>query len=160
MKTLLVSFLVIALSLSSLAGEKKNTFVAKDLGISMEVPISKESDAPINQIAMFFLSVSDGFAANVNVQKQKYSDSIEAYDKLSTNQFKTIKWTVLKRNLQRNEVLYEYKGETQGRKLHWYSRAIKFDKYVYLVTATCLESHWKKQKMELIKSVDSFKIKK
>ena len=160
MKTLAISFSALLFAFYSLAGEKKNTFVSETMGISMKVPVSKKSDAPVNQIAMFFLPASDGFAANVNVQKQKYSDSIEAYDKLSQSQFKTLKLSVIKRIIKSDEVLYEYKGEMRGRKLHWYSRAIKSGDYVFLVTATCLENHWAKQKIELLKSVDSFKIKK
>ena len=159
-KVVAISILAIALASASLAEEQRNFFVSDDLGISIEVPISKESEAPTHQVAMFFLPVSDGFAANVNIQKQKYSDSIEAYDKLSVSQFEPLKFTVIHRELKDNEVVYEYKGDMQGMSLHWYARAIKQGRHVYLVTATCLDSHWTKQKTGLMKSVNSFKVGK
>ncbi len=158
-KAVAISILVVAVASTSLAGEQKNTFVSEDLGISIEVPISKESEALTHQVAMFFLPASDGFAANVNIQKQKYSESIEAYDKLSVNQFTNLNWIVLNRKPKNDEVVYEYKGNMQSRPLHWYARVIKHGQYVYLVTATCLDSNWQKQKTELMKSIDSFKIK-
>jgi hypothetical protein len=158
-KAIAISILVVAVASASLAGEQKNVFVSEDLGISIEVPISKESEASVQQVAMFFLPSSDGFTANVNIQKQRYSESMEAYDKLSTNQFTNFNWTVLNRRLKNDEVVYEYKGDMQGKTLHWYARAIRRAQYIYLVTATCLDSRWQKQKIELMKSIDSFKIK-
>ena len=157
MRTVVISILVVALAYTSFAAEQNNTFASKDLGISIEVPISKESETTVYQVAMFFLPASDGFAANVNIQRQKYSESIEAYDKLSASQFKELKLTVLNHELKGNEILYEYKGEMQAKTLHGYARSIKHGEYVYLATATCLDSYWEKQKGELMKSIDSFK---
>jgi len=159
-KLVVISILAIALASASLAGEKKNTYISEDLGISIEVPMSKESKAPSYQVAIFLLSASDGFAANVNIQKQKYSASIEAYDNLTVRQFKNFKFNVLERKRKDNEVTYEYKGYGQGKSLHWYARAIKQGKHVYLVTATGLDSHWSEQKAELMNSVNSFKVEK
>lgn len=157
-KVAAISILILAVASASLAGEQRNTFVSQDLGISMELPRSKGSEASSHQVAIFFLPDSDGFAASVNIQKQKYSESIAAYDKLSSSQFKALKWTVLDRKLKTGEILYEYKGDLEGRTLHWYARAIKHGQYVYVVTGTCLDSRWQEQKTELMKSVDSFKI--
>lgn len=152
--------LSVALASASLAEGKKNTFISEDLGISIEVPLEEGAEAPMHQVAMFFLPSSDRFAANVNILKQKYSETISAYDKLSTSQFKSLNMTVITRELSGSEALYEYKGNSQGRALHWYSRAIKRGAYIYLVTATGLESDWKKQEQELKESVDSFVVTK
>lgn len=158
-KAATITIFALALASAAFAAGQRNTFVSQDLGISIQVPASKKSEAPTHQVAIFFLPPADGFSANVNIQKQKYSDSIEAYDRLSSSQFKHLKWTVLDRKLKPVEAVYEYKGEFEGRTLHWYARAIKHGEYVYLVTATCLDSKWQEEKTELLKSVDSFRIK-
>ncbi|MDH4100284.1 MAG: hypothetical protein OEV28_06880 [Nitrospirota bacterium] len=159
MRIATISFLLIVLVSSAFAAEQRNAFVSNDLGISIEAPIAKDAKSPTYQIAMFFLPASDNFAANVNVQKQQFIEPIEAYDKLTTSQFKEFNLTVLNRTLKGNELRYEYKSDMQGRKLHWYARAIKAGQHVYLVTATSLDSQWEQQKSLLIKSVESFTAK-
>ncbi len=162
MRMVLISLLAVVSVSCTPAGEEtreeKNVFVSEDLGISMEVPVVKESDVESYIIAAFCLPSSDNFSANVNVQKQKYADSIGTYDKLSTGQFEKSKMTIVKRELDRNTVLYEYKGELQGVATHWYAKAIKRGDYVFLTTATALEKHWKDQKAKLMKAVDSFTV--
>ncbi len=74
----------------ALAAEPKNTFISSDHGISIEAPASKDIEAQNLQIAMFFLPPSNNFAANVNIQKQKFTDSIEAYDKLTVGQLSNL----------------------------------------------------------------------
>lgn len=69
-----------------------------------------------------------------------------------------MKWTVLKRTVSKDAIVYEYKGGFQGRELHWYAKAIKKGDAVFLATAVALDSSWEKQKAELIKSVDSLKL--
>ena len=72
MRIVAISTIVaVALASVSLAGEQKNTYISERLGISIDVPVSKDSGVAIYQVAMFFLPASDGFAANVNIQKQK-----------------------------------------------------------------------------------------
>ena len=159
MRTTAISVILVVLTSGAIAAEPKNSFVSSDLGISIEVPIVKDTKNPNHQIAMFFLPASDNFAANVNIQKQQFAESIEVYDKLTMNQFKQFNMTVLNRMLKGNELRYEYKGDMQGRTLHWYARAIKTGQHVYLVTATSLDSQWGQQKSLLIKSVDSFAAK-
>lgn len=159
-KIIAISFFMAAAAFPSLAGEPKNTYTSDSLGFSIEAPVSQNMTGPAYQIAFFFLPASDGFAANVTIQKQKYSESIDSYDKLSVYQFKTAKFMVINRELKNNEVIYEYKGSMQGKTFHWYSRAVKQDEHVYLVTAASLESHWEKQKTKLMQSVNSFRLKK
>ena len=151
------SVLVFFLFASALSAD--NTFTYDDLGFSMNVMLPKEQKTPIYQIAMFFLPVSDSFAANVGVQKQKYADTLAAYDKLSLEQMKQMKWNVINHTVKENEIIYEYKGSSQNREVHWYSKAIKKGDFIYLVTATALESKWAEQKAELSGMVDSFKLR-
>ena len=158
MRMWLISFLVIILAFSSIAQEKKNIFISEDLGITMDVPVSKESKNTITEIARFYLPATEGFAANVDIQKQKYNKSIQDYEKLSDKQIKALNLTIIRRKITGNESLRELRGKAQGKVLHWYGRAIKRENYVYLVLAVSLESQWEKQKAKLMKSVNSFKI--
>ncbi|MEK6744244.1 MAG: hypothetical protein AABZ15_11560 [Nitrospirota bacterium] len=147
------------LASGALAAEPGNAFVSRDLGLSIDVPVVKDTKNPNYQIAMFFLPVSDNFSANVNIQKQQFTEPVEAYDTLTMSQFKQFNMTVLNRTIKGNDLRYEYKGEIEGRTLHWYAKAIKSGQHVYLVTATGLDSQWAQQKALLIKSVDSFAVK-
>lgn len=146
------------LAAAAYGAEEKAQFVSKEHGITMAPPEAKDSGAQVYQIALFYLPAEDGFAANVNVQKQPYADTMEAYDKLSVSQFEALKITVLKRTLGKDEILYEYKGTLQGAEMHFYSRAIKKGNAIILTTATALEASWEKQKAELVKSVDSVQV--
>jgi len=158
MRTIAIAVVLLTVTAGASSAKPRNIFVSDDLGISMEVPFSR-SDSPENQqIAVFCLPMKDGFAANVNLQKQAYSDSLAAFDKLSVSQFKQFKVTILKRDLKANEVRYEYSGDMQGRTMHWYARAVKTGDTVFLITATGLDNQWQKQKQALMASVDSFKL--
>lgn len=156
MRIAIVGLMTLALTTGALAAELGNTFVSNDYGISIDAPVSKNITASNIQIASFFLPPSDNFAANVNILKQQFGDPLEAYDKLSISQFKQFKLTVLNRTLKGDELRYEYKGDMQGRALHWYARTVKTGQHIYLVTATGLDSQWEQQKSLLIKSVESF----
>jgi len=157
MKTTSVVVLLALCTSVSLAADPRNTFVSKDIGVSIEAPFSNE-ETQVHQVAIFFLPASDGFAANVNIQKQDFSGSIEAYDKLSVSQFESMGMAVTRRTIDGNALFYEYKGYNQGRELHWYSKAIKRGAHIYLATATGLESRWNEQKVELMNSVESFRV--
>ena len=159
MRTVAISILFAVLASGAFAAEPRNVFVSNDLGISMEAPIVKDAKNPNYQIAIFFLPASENFSANVNIQKQQFAESLEAYDRLTMGQFKQHNVTVLNHALKGNDLRYEYKGDMQGRTLHWYARAVKTGQHVYLVTATGLDSQWEQQKPSLIRSVDSFMAK-
>ncbi|OGW42198.1 MAG: hypothetical protein A2010_10665 [Nitrospirae bacterium GWD2_57_9] len=147
MRITTVSIMLVVLASGALAAEPRNAFVSNDLGISIEAPIAKDTKSPNYQIAMFFLPASDNFAANVNVQKQQFREALKTYDKLTMSQFRQFNMTVLNRMLKGNDLRYEYKGDMQGRTLHWYARAIKTEQHVYLVTATSLDSQCSAQLM-------------
>ncbi len=141
------------------AAQPKNLFVFADEGVSIEPP-PLSGDAPVVQLAMFFLPPANSFTANVGIQKQQFAGTIGAYDTLSANQFKQMGLTILTRKLKGNEILWEYKGTMQEKLMHWYARSIKANNYVFVVTAVGLEEQWGKQKTALMKSVDSFVLKK
>ena len=155
---LLITTAVILATVS--VADDKNVITSGTAGISIELPVTKKAKAASYQIAMFYLPPADGFAANVNVQKQEFKDTIEAYHRISLKQFKQLNAAMLKQNINGNEIMYEFRAEIKGRDLHFYVRAVQREGFVYLITATGLESQWGEQKTALMKSVDSFKLTK
>jgi len=101
---------------------------------------------------------TDGFAANVNVQIQPYTGTIEDYVALSLQEFKSAGLKVLEQRAPAKSVaVFEVTGESQGRPLHWYSRAEKSGSRVYLVTATAAPAQWIKEAARLKSCVESFR---
>ena len=137
----------------------ENKYSSTDLGISIDVPVVKDSKNLTYSVAAFYLPAADNFAANVNLQKQGFTESADNYDKLTMKQIEQFNLTVINRVVNQNDLQYEYKGNMQGRMLHFYARAIKSGPTIYLATATSLESQWEQQKLLLIKSVDSLVVK-
>lgn len=111
------------------------------------------------QPIQMFLPANNGFAANVNVQVQAYSGTIQEYKTLSEGQFKQMGLTVLSLIEQGDSISFEYMGIMQGLNLHWYAKAFKKGNHVYLVTATDTHASWEKNKEKLISNVNSFKLK-
>ena len=111
------------------------------------------------QPLMMFLSASEGFAPNVNVQVQQYPNSLKEYAKLSVQQFNQLNFKVLQNKQTETSLVLEYSGIMQGNNLHWYAIAHKKGNNVYLVTATSTESQWKTHSKTLIECVKSFKLK-
>ncbi len=159
MRLTLIVVMLLGLATEARTAHAGNTFVSDDYGMSIDAPATKDMTAPNNQIVAFFLPPSDNFTANVTVLRQRSDDSLEEQDKRTLGQLKQLKLTVLNRTLKGNEIRYEYKGDMQGRTLHWYARTVKSGQQIYLVSATALDSEWEKQKTALIKSVESFSAK-
>ncbi len=159
MRLTLIVVMLLGLATEARTAHAGNTFVSDDYGMSIDAPAPQDMTAPNNQIVAFFLPSADNFTANINVLRETSDSSLEAYDKQTLSQFKQFKLTVLSRTLKGNELRYEYKGTMQGRFLHWYARAVKTGRQIYLVTATALDSQWDKQKPALMKSVESFSAK-
>lgn len=111
------------------------------------------------QTLMMFLPGADGFSPNVNVQIQPFTGTIRQYTALSRKQFADAKFKVLKEVRQgKSAAVLEYTGEFNGRKLHWYARAIANGKSVFLATATASATQWKSVASQLKSCVDSFKV--
>lgn len=157
-KILMTTCLILTITTASLADD---VFSSETLGISMNPPDAGKLglECPSFQVAMFFMPVELGFAANVSILKQRHAQDMEAYDKLTLSQIKSLKAKLLTHKLKGNEALYEYILNNNGKTLHSYVKAVKDGNYVYCVTAISLASNWETQKAELIKSVDSFRIK-
>ena len=156
-KTFVLLLTLAAFIMRTNAAESTNRLLFPVAGFSikpLETPFGK---AP-QQALLMALPASDGFAANVNVQIQPYSGTLDEYITLSEEQFKAAGVKVVQRSKEgQSAVIFEYAGEMQGRALHWYARAERAKGRVYLVTATALETQWKTESVMLKACVDSFR---
>ena len=153
MKTILISLIICAC-----ASGADNMATYKQYGFSIRLPVDKEVSYGL--IVNAFLPPKNGFSSNVNVMLQDFSGKLEDYDALTQGQFKQAKLNVIVSKNTGTFIEYEYSGNQNGVDLHWYSRAYKGPKGVFLITGTTLESEWKSQKDLVIKSVTSFSLLK
>jgi PsbP len=122
--------------------------------------LDAEPGAATTTAIMMFLPVSEGFAANINVNIQPYKGTIKEYAALSKGQFSEMKWKVVSDEQKgEDEWRAEYAATTKSGDLHFYARALKKGDRVYLVTATAKESQWASVQAKLRKHVDSLKVK-
>jgi hypothetical protein len=144
--------------LVSLAARAQSTnllhFPASAFSIApLESPGTLASQVPL----MMCLPATDGFSPNVNVNIQHYPGTIDEYLTLSLGQLKTAGFNVIEHKMAgTSAVVFEYAGETQGRKLHWYARAEKKAGKMYLATATATDDQWSRVGDLLKACVDSF----
>jgi hypothetical protein len=151
-----IFFLFAMLLGSAKAGESTNRLRFLSAGFTI-APLESPAAESTRQVLMMFLPVTDGFAANVNVQIQPYAGTIEDYTALTVQEFKDAGPKVLQQKAPGKGVaIFEYMGEFQGRPLHWYARAEKSAGRVYLVTATATPVQWNKEAVRLKSCVDSF----
>ena len=133
------------------AGDSDGKLTFKEAGFSI---------APLKEPALFLimsLPASDGFAPNVNVNIQSYTEGIDAYMSLSKQQFKDAGIKVLSESkTNKSAVTFEYSGLLSGKPLHWYARAVQKGETIYLITATATEAQWAKVAAKLKACVDSF----
>lgn len=120
-------------------------------------PLESTPENSTQQPLIMCLPVADGFAANVNVQIQPYTGTIEEYLALSLQQIKSSGFK-LKQQKKSTPfvVIFEYTGEAKNQKFHWYAKAEKSGGSVYLATATTIDALWEKQMTVLKSCVDSF----
>jgi hypothetical protein len=155
--------IITALILSALtawpcvAAEPDSRLQFKSNGFSI-APLEERSETAICQAVMMFLPATEGFAPSVNVQIQPFDGTINDFASLSQQQFKAAGFTVVSENITKTTLVWEYSGLFQGRKLHWYARAVQDKKAIYLVTATAADAQWKTVSVKLKACVDSFKI--
>jgi len=128
-------------------------------GFSIELLDETPSmQAPTSAVITFLPPTSD-FAPNINVVIQPYDKDIKAYAELSKGQFRQLGWEIISEDLvSPSEWVFEYRGEMNGNKLHFYARAISDGKKVYLATATAKRAQWDAVKTKLIKHVQSLKL--
>jgi hypothetical protein len=126
-------------------------------GFSIKALPSGDSNASAQRaVCAFFLPASAGFAPNINILVQPPLP-IEDFAKLSKQQFDMFGFKVIKDAVvPPNEWNVEYEGTTQGRPCHFFARAVRTDKKVFLVTATTTADQWTSVSPQLIECVKSF----
>lgn len=140
------------------AAESTNRLFFPQAGFSIQPLEPKTPQTPQMALTMS-LPIQDGFAGNVNVLIQSYTNSLSEYLKLSEAQFKTAGISLLKTTRPSDSVaVLEYFGKLQNRVLHWYARAELVNQKLYLVTATASEDRWKEESALLKACVDSFQL--
>jgi hypothetical protein len=104
--------------------EAKSLYRNAPLGISIEPPEFPDArSAEARVVVHFFLPPEEGFAPNLGIQVQQWSEDLDAYAALSEDQFKTAGFTV--RATRRFTVggkagvEWDYEGHTGGRQLRF-----------------------------------------
>jgi hypothetical protein len=157
MKAKLPAIMLLAVTLSLGAAESTNRLRFPVAGFSI-APLEAPPGHVTQQALMMWLPLNEVFTANVNVQIQPYSGTIEEYTALTLKQFKEHSAKLIEqRGVGTSAVVLEYSGELQGQSLHWYARAEKSGGHVYLATATTTEQQWPKQATQLKACVESLR---
>jgi hypothetical protein len=151
-----LTFLFVGLSVFSFAEDK---YINTTFGFEMSAPQAGEESSAVYQNSVFYLPAKGGFAANVNVQIQQYTDTIESYKKVSEEEFKRMSLKIIKSAIESGVFVTEYSGKMQGYDLHFYAKAFKTKDKIYLITAASLENSWQTDGPVLTQSVNSFKLK-
>jgi PsbP len=140
------------------AAEPPNRLSFPVAGFSIQ-PLEPNTPQTPQMALTMSLPIRDGFAGNVNVLIQSYTNSLDQYIRLSEAQFKTAGISLLKTTRPSDSVaVLEYFGKLQNRVLHWYARAELVNQKLYLVTATASEDRWKEESALLKACVDSFQL--
>jgi hypothetical protein len=135
----------LVLMASSLGAETTNRLHFAASGFSI-APLEAPKGQLTQQVLLMFLPTSGDFTPNVNVQIQ-----------LSLKQFESANLKIVQQGRTTDSgAVFEYHGEIQNRRLHWYAKAQKSQGRVYLVTATALEENWVEVAPNLKNCVDSF----
>jgi hypothetical protein len=138
-------------------GESGKKLHFPETGFSIAPLEAPPGRAPLQALAMFLPRTGE-VSPNVNVQIQPYTGSIDDYLALSMGQFQTAGFTVLQqKRIGKSALLIEYTGEARSLHLHWYAKAEKSGKYIYLATATASDEEWSKVSSKLEACVDSFR---
>jgi hypothetical protein len=146
----------LVLMASSLGAETTNRLHFAASGFSI-APLEAPKGQLTQQVLLMFLPTSGDFTPNVNVQIQPYEGSLDDYIKLSLKQFESANLKIVQQGRTTDSgAVFEYHGEIQNRRLHWYAKAQKSQGRVYLVTATALEENWVEVAPNLKNCVDSF----
>lgn len=157
MKELGLMGLVVTLVLPCLAAGPQERLHFPGNGYSI-APLEGKSDDQPYQALMMFLSATDAFAPNVNVQIQPHKGSLKEFAELSRKGFAAAGLKVVSEKVTATETVWEYAGTVQGRALHWYARAVPKKDRIYIVTATATESQWTASSEKLKSCVDSFRL--
>lgn len=124
-------------------------------------PLEEPAKNNTYQAMMMYLSVSDQFAANVNVQIKPFAGAITDYVKQTKQTLAQGNLKLIHENVS-GETVYviECTGSFMDLSLHLYSRSVLSPGRVYVVTATATENQWKEYADKLKSCVDSFELDK
>jgi len=126
-------------------------------GFSIQPPVLRE--IPDNQaIVLFYFPASEEFAPNVGVIRQTYPESAAKYKELTDSQLKDRNAEVIASKIAGGTYLVEYAMAVNGKKMHFYSKAVFKDGKVLLATAAATPAQWKKLGNEMKKVVDSLSL--
>jgi hypothetical protein len=152
-----IACLLILLACSALFADDK--YVNETLGFELSSPVPA-SFSGVYQSCMFYLPAADGFAANVNIQIQDFTGTMDQYKSISEAQFKQAGIAILSSRIDQGVFTIEYQGKMgTPNEFHWFAKAYKKADHIYLVTATALQKHWNDQGSTLVKSVNTFRLK-
>jgi len=108
-------------------------------------------------VAAFYLPPNDGFSPNINVQLQPFTGDLDAYIKLTKEQFDQMGWEIVSEEKKSDtKWVVEYRGPIGGSQLQWYAVAVLSDGKAYLTTATAPQSQWEEVSATLKEHVDGF----
>ncbi|MEO8672184.1 MAG: hypothetical protein ABI411_12780 [Tahibacter sp.] len=143
----------------SIAGEYRDT----GLGFSLQPPAFVPGTKPgMIQPVIFSASPSDGFAPNCNVQVQNADLSIQRYEELTNQQFKSAGWVVSERISTavsgKPALRWHYSGALRGKEFEWVAVVIAVPKRFYLMTCTALKEHFAENAAVFDNSLASFKV--
>ena len=115
----------LVLMASSLGAETTNRLHFAASGFSI-APLEAPKGQLTQQVLLMFLPTSGDFTPNVNVQIQPYEGSLDDYIKLSLKQFESANLKIVQQGRTTDSgAVFEYHGEIQNRRLHWYAKAQK-----------------------------------
>jgi hypothetical protein len=151
-----IATMILCLAASiAFAGEPAGKITFNGAGFSI-APLDESQKGP-GAVLIMFMPATEGFAPNVNVLIQSYTDGIDAYAKLTRAQFKEAGWKLLSEpTIDGDAMTFEYTGLFNGQALHWYSRAVQKVGIIYLVTATASKDQWPNVADKLKACVNSF----
>ncbi len=139
------------------AEEVAALFRFKTYGFSIS-PLEETSDVPAHVAVTMFLPPSESFAPNVNVLIQRDPGTVAKHVEATKKQLEALKFTMLSEKVEERVYRFEYTGNLQGAKLHYYGKSEFARGKVYVVTGTAKDSQWEAVGDKLKKCVDSFKV--
>lgn len=124
-------------------------------------PLEEPAKDNTYQAVMMYLSVSDQFAPNVNVQIKPFAGAITDYVKQTKQILDQGNLKLIHENVSGKSVyVIECTGSYRDVSLHLYSRSVLSPGRVYVATATATENQWKNYADKLKSCVDSFELDK
>lgn len=155
MKKIFFSFLMFIFSVNA------GTLNFDEYGFSVDSFTDDKKDKDLLVVQFFRPSENPSFATNANIIMQNYKGSMEEYIEISKNGFKTFNtFELINESFSDKTALWEYNIMHSGMKLHIITKVFKAKEEgkLFLLTLTCAENEWEKNKEDIHKVLNSFKI--